>query len=180
MVPTPAARAARHFSTPAQRTFRRHKNSSTRSPLADRSSHTPRAHTSHLPHRTMFSLSATSTAAVVRAPRTAQPARRSRCAVATKAAMNADTVQAMGDRVLVLADAAESQTKGGLFLASSGGSSGPGSNVTGKVASVGEAVKGVKKGDKVLINGFAGTEVEFEGGVKGKFVNSADVLAVLS
>ena len=54
----------------------------------------------------MFSLSATSTAAVVRAPRTAQPARRSRCAVATKAAMNADTVQAMGDRVLVLADAA--------------------------------------------------------------------------
>ena len=128
----------------------------------------------------MFSLSATSTAAVVRAPRTAQPARRSRCAVATKAAMNADTLQAMGDRVLVLADAAESQTKGGLFLASSGGSSGPGSNVTGKVASVGEAVKGVKKGDKVLINGFAGTEVEFEGGVKGKFVNSADVLAVLS
>jgi chaperonin GroES len=93
--------------------------------------------------------------------------------------MNADRVQAMGERVLVLADAAESQTKSGLFLASSA-NSGPGSSVTGSVASVGADVKGVKVGDKVLINGFAGTEVEFEAGVKGKFVNASDVLAVLS
>jgi chaperonin GroES len=48
------------------------------------------------------------------------------------------------------------------------------------VASVGADVKGVKVGDAVLINGFAGTEVEFEDGEKGKFINSADVLAVLS
>ena len=132
----------------------------------------------------MFSLSTTATPTTT--PTTALRAnarvhRRARATMTmTRAAMNADKVQAMGDRVLVLADAAESQTKGGLFLASSGGASGPGSNVTGKVASVGELVKGVNKGDKVLINGFAGTEVEFEGGVKGKFVNSADVLAVLS
>ena len=50
MVSTPAARAARHFSTPAQRAFRPYKNSSTRSPLADRSFHTPRAHTRHFYH----------------------------------------------------------------------------------------------------------------------------------
>ncbi|CEG00749.1 GroES-like [Ostreococcus tauri] len=86
----------------------------------------------------------------------------------------------MGDRVLVIADAAESQTKGGLFLASSGSAGGPGSTMTGKVASVGSDVKGINKGDAVMVNGFSGTEVEFEDGSKGKFVNSADVLAVLS
>jgi chaperonin GroES len=93
--------------------------------------------------------------------------------------MKSSEVQAMGDRVLVLADAAESQTKGGLFLASSGGAGGPGSSITGKVASVGENVKGINKGDAVLINGFSGTEVEFEDGVKGKFINATEVLAVL-
>ena len=82
--------------------------------------------------------------------------------------------------MLVLADAAESQTKGGLFLASSASAGGPGSSVTGKVASVGADVKGISVGDAVLVNGFAGTEVEFEDGAKGKFINSSDVLAVLS
>lgn len=98
----------------------------------------------------------------------------------TRAGMKPNEVQAMGDRVLVIADAVESQTKGGLFLAGSGAAGGPGSSLTGKVMSVGADVKGVKKGDSVLINGFAGTEVAFEDGSKGKFVNSADVLAVLS
>ncbi|OUS45122.1 hypothetical protein BE221DRAFT_193302 [Ostreococcus tauri] len=111
--------------------------------------------------------------------RVSAPAKRSRVVV-TKAGMRADTVQAMGDRVLVIADAAESQTKGGLFLASSGSAGGPGSTMTGKVASVGSDVKGINKGDAVMVNGFSGTEVEFEDGSKGKFVNSADVLAVLS
>ena len=115
------------------------------------------------------------------ATRARAPTRRPRARVLTRAGMRADTVQAMGDRVLVLADKAESQTKGGLFLAgASGGANGPGSSVTGRVASVGADAKGVAVGDRVLINGFAGTEVEFEDGEKGKFVNSSDVLAVLS
>ena len=42
-----------------------------------------------------------------------------------------------------------------------------------------DSVKGIKKGDAVLINGFSGTEVEFEDGEKGKFINAVDVLAVL-
>jgi len=95
-------------------------------------------------------------------------------------AMRAQDVRAMGDRVLVLADAQATQTKSGLFLASANANQGPGSSVTGEVASVGADVKALKKGDKVLVNGFAGTEIEFEGGVKGKFVRADDVLAVLS
>lgn len=127
----------------------------------------------------MMTVTASSTRAV--ATTRAPTSRRPRAAVLARAGMRADTVQAMGDRVLVLADKAESQTKGGLFLAGgSGGASGPGSSVTGRVASVGAEAKGVAVGDRVLINGFAGTEVEFEDGEKGKFVNSSDVLAVLS
>lgn len=123
---------------------------------------------------------ATTTKLSVTTPRVARRASTSRRAVSVSAGMRADSVQAMGDRVLVLADAAESQTKGGLFLASSGSAGGPGSSVTGKVASVGADVKGISVGDAVLVNGFAGTEVEFEDGAKGKFINSSDVLAVLS
>ena len=94
--------------------------------------------------------------------------------------MSKPNITPLGDRVLVIADEAESQTKGGLFIAGTGGAGGPGSNLTGTVRSVGAEAKGVKAGDKVLINGFSGTEVEFDDGAKGKFVNSSDVLAVLS
>ena len=37
----------------------------------------------------------------------------------------------------------------------------------------------MKQGDSVLINGFAGSEIEFEDGSKGKFVTEDDVLAIL-
>jgi chaperonin GroES len=120
------------------------------------------------------------TAATIKTPLVAHRAtRRTARRAVTTAGMKSSECQAMGDRVLVLADKAESQTKGGLFLAGGAGAGGPGSSVTGKVASVGENVKGIKKGDAVLINGFSGTEVEFEDGEKGKFINAIDVLAVL-
>ena len=48
------------------------------------------------------------------------------------------------------------------------------------MASIGGDVKGVKAGDKVLINGFAGSDVEFEDGKKGKFITVDDVIAIVS
>lgn len=63
-------------------------------------------------------------------------------------------------------------------MAGGAGAGGSGLSVMGKVVSVGENVKGIKKGDVVLINGFLGMEVEFEDGEKGKFINVVDVLAV--
>ena len=52
--------------------------------------------------------------------------------------------------------------------------------MTGKVAAVGAEVKGVKAGDKVLINGFSGSDVEFAGGEQGKFITMEDVIAIIS
>jgi chaperonin GroES len=50
----------------------------------------------------------------------------------------------------------------------------------GSVASIGGDVTTVKAGDKVLINGFAGSDVEFEDGKKGKFITIDDVIAIVS
>lgn len=50
----------------------------------------------------------------------------------------------------------------------------------GEVASVGGDVTTVKAGDKVLINGFAGSDVVFEDGNKGKFITVDDVIAIVS
>ena len=97
-----------------------------------------------------------------------------------RAGMRVDQVQAMGDRVLVVADEAESQTKGGLFIAGGGGAGGPASNLTRTVKSAERRGQGGQSGRSMLINGFSGAEVEFDDGAKGKFVNSSDVLAVLS
>ena len=43
-----------------------------------------------------------------------------------------------------------------------------------------EEVKGCKAGDKVLVNGFSGSDVEFGDGSKGKFITMDDVIAVIS
>ena len=71
-----------------------------------------------------------------RAPISRSRARRA-STLTVRAGMRVDQVQAMGDRVLVGADEAESQTKGGLFIAGGGGAGGPGSNLSGTVKSVG-------------------------------------------
>ena len=41
-------------------------------------------------------------------------------------------------------------------------------------------MKGVKAGDKVLINGFSGADVEFADGEQGKFITVDDVIAIIS
>jgi p-aminobenzoyl-glutamate transporter AbgT len=44
----------------------------------------------------------------------------------------------------------------------------------------GAEVKAVKAGDKVLINGFSGSDVEFADGELGKFITVDDVIAIIS
>jgi len=108
----------------------------------------------------------------------AAPARRASVVVSAK--LSSDSVQCTGNRVLVIADVAESKSAGGILLPSAAASNGPGSSITGKVKSVGADVKVLKAGDLVLINGFAGADVEFEDGSKGKFLVADDVLAIIS
>jgi chaperonin GroES len=69
--------------------------------------------------------------------------------------------------VLVIADAPETKTAGGILL-------------TTGVSAVGADVKAVKAGDKVLVNGFAGSDIELDDGSKGKFLTEDDILAVVS
>jgi chaperonin GroES len=94
--------------------------------------------------------------------------------------MEVKDLKPTGTRVLVIADEAETTTAGGILLSSAETAKGPGSSMTGKVAAVGAEVKGVKAGDKVLINGFSGSDVEFAGGEQGKFITMEDVIAVIS
>jgi chaperonin GroES len=82
--------------------------------------------------------------------------------------------------VLVIADAPETKTAGGILLTTGAGPGGPGSSVTGSVSAIGADVKAVKAGDKVLVNGFAGSDIELEDGSKGKFLTEDDILAVVS
>jgi len=49
----------------------------------------------------------------------------------------------------------------------------------GEVVGAGEDVTAVSVGQRVLVAGFGGTEVDFQGR-KAKFVQDADVLAILS
>ena len=96
------------------------------------------------------------------------------------AALNVKDLKPTGTRVLVIADEPETTTSGGILLSSAETNTGPGSSITGKVASIGAEVKGVKAGDKVLVNGFSGSDVEFGDGSKGKFITMEDVIAVIS
>ena len=120
-----------------------------------------------------------STSAQFGARKTA-PARARSAVVVRAAQMNVKDLKPTGNRVLVIADPAETTTAGGILLASAETAKGPGSSVTGKVASVGAEVKGVKAGDKVLINGFSGADVEFADGEQGKFITVDDVIAIIS
>lgn len=114
------------------------------------------------------------------APR-APAASTRRTAVVVNAGLKPGDLKPQGNRVLVIPDAAETKTKGGILLTTgTAGASGPGSSLVGKVQSIGPDVKACKSGDKVLINGFAGSDVEFEDGSKGKFITIDDVIAVVS
>ncbi|ACO61999.1 hypothetical protein MICPUN_57413 [Micromonas commoda] len=103
-----------------------------------------------------------------------------RASVVARAALKPSDLKPTGNRLLVIADKAETKSAGGILLTSSTEASGPGSSVTGKIQAAGPECKSVKAGDKVLINGFAGSDFEFADGEKGKFVTEDDVLAVLA
>ena len=91
--------------------------------------------------------------------------------------MEVKDLKPTGTRVLVIADEAETTTAGGILLSSAETAKGLDAL---HLAAVGAEVKGVKAGDKVLINGFSGSDVEFAGGEQGKFITMEDVIAIIS
>ena len=105
--------------------------------------------------------------------------RKSTIVSVSASGLSPSKLKATGKRLLVIPDQEEAQTAGGILLMSSSASAGPGSSICGSVSSIGADCKTVKQGDSVLINGFAGSEIEFEDGSKGKFVTEDDVLAIL-
>lgn len=91
-------------------------------------------------------------------------------------------IKPLADRVVIKALEAEETTKGGIILAQSAQEKpqiaeivevGPGGMVDGK-----EVVMQVKKGDRVLVSKYAGTEVKVDG-VTYTIVRQSDVLAVV-
>ena len=90
-------------------------------------------------------------------------------------------IKPLGDRVLIKMKEREDTTKSGIILSASKEKPqvaevvevGPGKVVDGKLE---EMV--VKKGDSVILNKYAGTEVKFEG-VDYLIVSQGDILAVV-
>jgi chaperonin GroES len=89
-----------------------------------------------------------------------------------------DKCTPLGKRVLFVADVAEEKTAGGILLPSSANQR-TGGFITGEVVAVGDSVGAVTAGAKVMVSGYGGAEVDFQGR-KAKFVNDADILAILS
>jgi chaperonin GroES len=92
------------------------------------------------------------------------------------------TIRPLGDRVVVVMTEAEDTTKSGIVLPGSAQekpqiaeviSVGPGGNIDGK-----EIKMLVKRGDKVLLNKYAGTEVKIDG-VEYTILRQSDILAVV-
>lgn len=92
------------------------------------------------------------------------------------------TIKPLADRVVIKMTEAEETTKGGIILANTAKekpcvaeviSVGPGGVVEGK-----EVTMYVKKGDKVLISKYAGTEVKLDG-EEFTIVKQSEILAVV-
>ena len=92
------------------------------------------------------------------------------------------TIRPLADRVLIKMVEAEETTKSGIILAGSAKEKpqiaevievGPGGKVDGE-----EVVMSVKKGEKVLVSKYAGTEVKCDG-VEYLVVKQSDILAVV-
>ena len=92
------------------------------------------------------------------------------------------TVKPLLDRVLVKMEEAEEKTKGGIILAGSAKEKpqiadveevGPGGVVDGK-----EVKMYVKKGDRVILSKYSGTEVKLDG-KDYTIVRQSDILAVV-
>ena len=91
------------------------------------------------------------------------------------------TVKPLFDRVLIKAEEAEETTKSGIVLAAKAQEKpqiarviavGPGGEVDGK-----EVKMELKRGDKVLMNKYAGTEVKIEG-VEYTILRQSDIVDV--
>ena len=74
-------------------------------------------------------------------------------------------------------DVAEQKTAGGILLP--GSATKTTNTLIGEVVGVGEGVQGVTVGQKVMISGYGGVEVDFDGR-KAKFVNDDQILAVVA
>ncbi len=87
-------------------------------------------------------------------------------------------VKPLADRVLVLPDAAEEKTIGGIIIPDTAKEK----PVRGEIVAVGNGTKDdpmtVKVGDKVLYGKYAGTELEVEG-EKYLIMRQSDIFAVV-
>lgn len=93
------------------------------------------------------------------------------------------SIQPLGDRVLVKADAAEEKTSSGLYIPDSAKEK-PQQGVviavgTGKVENGNKIDMTVKKGDKVLYGKYAGTEVTLDG-EEFMIMRESDIVGILS
>ena len=91
-------------------------------------------------------------------------------------------IRPLGDRVLIKMIESEETTKSGIILSSGAKERpqisevvevGPGETVDGKTVEM-----TVKKGDKVIVNKYSGTEIKYEG-EEYIIVKQADVLAIV-
>ena len=92
-------------------------------------------------------------------------------------------IKPLNDRVLIKMVEAEETTKGGIILTSSAQEKPSIAEVVsvgpGGIDEDGNVVKmQVKKGDKVIISKYSGTEVKYEG-VDYKIVRQNDILAIV-
>lgn len=87
-------------------------------------------------------------------------------------------IKPLADRVLILPDAAEEKSAGGIILPDSAKEK----PLRGKVVATGNGTKDeemvVKAGDSVLYGKYAGTEIEFEG-TKYLIMRQSDILAII-
>ena len=83
----------------------------------------------------------------------------------------------LADRVLIKMQESEETTKSGIILGSSNDK-----QRTAKVIEIGEGTKEtkmvVKKGDKVIINKYSGTEIEYDG-EDFIIIKQDDILAII-
>ena len=91
-------------------------------------------------------------------------------------------IKPLSDRVLIKMKEAEETTKSGIILATASKEKpqiaevievGPGEKVDGKIQEM-----CVKKGDKVIVSKYSGTEVKYEG-VEYIIVKQDDILAIV-
>jgi len=83
-------------------------------------------------------------------------------------------IRPLGERVLVKIDQAEEKTASGLFIPQTSQEK----TQFGSVVAVGDDVKSVKKGDRILHDKYAGTSIKVDGD-DYLILNLKDVLAVI-